>query len=164
MEKITLLLVGVLLLAVSCGKNEEADEIPPLESAGYKHIGADPPFSEELTLTADSLHYSYQRHSTMPVPPDENGIHIAIPERIWRELLDLYDLETLARIKNGESLQPLDGTDEILTIKTRSKEWSFINGYGEEYEKFHEFFNNVLMQLSLFNEGKRTTGIVPRKM
>jgi hypothetical protein len=59
-------------------------------------------------------------------------------------------LDIFAKIKNGNSRIPLDGRDEVFTVTLKEETISITNGYGDEYEQLHEFFDIIEEQVQQY--------------
>jgi hypothetical protein len=103
-------------------------------------------YSEELTITEKTIHYYYE----VIVKGETKEINDAIPNGLWSNLLNKCDLETFAKTKSGDSNRPVDGLDQVFTIKTKEKEFSVVNGYGNEYEQLYDFFEIIVEQMQQY--------------
>jgi hypothetical protein len=160
MKKVLISLLA-MLLAVSCVKDNEWEDIPegafegweniPAETIdffSYKRSGGAGDLFEEVLVTADSIHYYYAGNSY------ENGswqriskeIHEPIRTGLWYELLGVYDNELFTQVKNGESQLEAGWTDVVFRTRFKGEEMLFINGHGEAYDK-------LWMYIFLLNSG-----------
>jgi Fe-S cluster biosynthesis and repair protein YggX len=138
--------VCALLSCEDENTNKQGENIVQIS---YRHFGGWLGISENLTITADSIHYSYGSY----YPNDEEKeIHEAISKELWENLVNKCDLEIFAKIRSGESQLPVDGTDQKFTIKTKERELSVLNVFVGESEQLYEFFDLIVEQVSLFRE------------
>jgi hypothetical protein len=145
--KVKIVLVALLAIVgmVSCDSEDEPTEEKVL-SISYRHFGGMMGYSEELTITEKTIHYYYE----LAVKDETKEINDATPNGLWSNLLNKCDLETFAKIKSGNSNRPVDGLDQVFTIKTKEKEFSIVNGYGNEYEQLYDFFESIMKQIQQY--------------
>jgi hypothetical protein len=108
-------------------------------------------FSEKWTVTPDTIHYTY--YIMITTGGDiKKELHVATPEELWSRLLDNCNLSVFSKIDDGISWLPMDGTDEVYTVKTSTGERAVTNGWGDNYEQPSEFFELILEQVALYRK------------
>jgi hypothetical protein len=102
-----------------------------------------------IVITADSIHFK-----SNPYKVKQDTV---TSKELWKEINDISNIDEISKIPNGKTHQDLDGTDTICYIKTRlKKEYSFINGYGERFERQNKLVSLLMTELfrSLFKSLK----------
>jgi hypothetical protein len=79
--------------------------------------------AESITATKDSLISETWGRTFQDVP----NFTKKIDENDWKKLINSIDLKILENAVNGEMRGVYDGPDQIFTIKTSEKEYSFTN-------------------------------------
>lgn len=151
--KVNFILVVLLAISVgfvSCDTKEEQPEEEVL-SVSYLHSGGMNGFFLEMTFTAKTTHFHHQYYDTGDnFKKKEVEVNKTTPNKLWKSLLDKCDLDILEKVKSGKSYIPVDGTDEVFTVKIKEKELSFTNGYGVEYEQIHDFIDIIEEQVQQY--------------
>ncbi|GHT04222.1 hypothetical protein FACS189423_06570 [Bacteroidia bacterium] len=146
-----------IMVCTSCDRDNDIsgtpaeNEIVCIEYHTYGGWGYD----EKLSITPDSIHY----HFSSPFNTDRKERHTVTPKILWEDLLSKYDESLFKQIKNGKVTSPVDGIDTKYIIKTKSEEISITNGYGEEYDQMHAFFESIEKILKDNREGVRESFI-----
>jgi hypothetical protein len=125
-----------------------------VESISYHCFGGMLGYDEQLTVTPDSLSFSlfYMAIADKALVPVRKELRKVTPDGLWDELLDKCDLSRFPKIKNGRSMVPVDGTDQIFTVRTKKKEYSVRNGYGAVFYMHYDFFSGMLEVLQAMSE------------
>lgn len=74
--------------------------------------------SQSITITEDSVAVSL----IIAANQFQKDTVYATPDNIWAELTTLTNLEDLKSVKNGASVQPVDGLDDILKLKRKERQ------------------------------------------
>lgn len=150
----SLIAISIALLASACGsrvkaKNQAAEKASnDTEKAielTYKQYGGMLGLQETLTITQDSILYSYLIYSGVAdIYDSRQQSEPTLPE-VWARLMEEFDLATFIKIKDGGSFLEVDGTDIQLTIATSlGIEYSFVNGEEDKhYRKLQPFFQQA---------------------
>lgn len=147
-----ILIFSLISMLISCGKNaktvinhsSENDEFILIRLSIY---GGDLGYYKSLTISRDSVIHSY-----FTAANNETVINRYKNEKEnWRNLTESFKLSDFRKIKNGNSYQPADGTDQQIYIETKGRKDSIINGDAdkENYDsikKLVELLDKIGMQ------------------
>lgn len=104
----------------------------------WSNYGGDLGFPQTVTVTKDSI-----THSNF-LAADNNRTTVnkyKNTKENWENLINSFKLSDFRKIKNGESVQEVDGTNQKIRIETNSSSDSIINGYEDKlnYAKISTF-------------------------
>ena len=104
----------------------------------WSNYGGDLGSAQTLTITKDSI-----THSNF-LAADNNRITVSKYKNTkenWENLINSFKLSDFRKIKDGESVQEVDGADQKIYIETNARSDSIINGYEDKlnYAKISTF-------------------------
>lgn len=139
--KHTLASLMVLVLALTsqtCGRKAQKameTENDEIKSIAIVSAGGQLGYSSFFEITKDSIKFS----SHLAVDTTRN---IAFSKRInpqdWNDMIGGIDLEIFKNATNGHSVQPVDGIDTEIIVKTNDDEISRLNAYDNEVWRWIE--------------------------
>ncbi|AQX03811.1 hypothetical protein BAX97_11625 [Elizabethkingia meningoseptica] len=121
----------VLLLAFfSCKKTQVSqvihnDSSEKIESISLTTEGGELGYFRNITITKDSVLFVQRQIAPSQV---DNTKKTTISAQEWNTLVSDLDIQKFSKIKNGQSYQPVDGTDDIWEIKTSLNHYHIVNG------------------------------------
>ena len=98
----------------------EEDKVTKIE---YSIYGGEPYLHESVMVTKDSIRYFYNKNFNNI----KKDMAIANKGSRWSEIIHSFMLKDFKKLKNGESNQIVDGTDEKFIITTKGKTYSVMN-------------------------------------
>ncbi len=104
----------------------------------YRSYGGEMGYSMTLHITKDSLFYFY----SLAINNKNLQLDTINTIQFWDSLTTKFDIANFKKIKNGHSNQPVDGTDEEITIITNTLDTiSVVNAYQDtlHYKPISEF-------------------------
>ena len=97
---------------------------------------------ERLTVTQDSIHYTFFCYRFHVEPDIEINKIIKTPEEIWQRLVSLCDTATFAKIQSGKTTAEFDGVDIYFTVATEKEELYIVNAVEDNnYRKIQPFLD-----------------------
>ncbi|EID73834.1 hypothetical protein W5A_09725 [Imtechella halotolerans K1] len=119
----------------------------------WSNYGGDLGFAQTLTITKDSI-----THSEF-LAADNNNITVNKYKNTnenWEYLINSFKWSDFKKIKSGESVQEVDGTDQKIHIKTNTTSDSIINGHEDKlnYSKISTF---IKLLDKIIDENKKST-------
>lgn len=138
--------LGALIFSHCSSGNKDKRNSQPVPIASSKSyslssVGGMMGHSQSITITEDSVAVSL----IIAANQFQKDTVYATPDNIWAELTTLTNLEDLKSVKNGASVQPVDGLDDILEVKTERETINIVNGRAdnENYKKIEPLVNKL---------------------
>lgn len=107
--------------------NEHKVDAEIIKSISISTFGGEMGYYQSLKITTDSLYYNFNLEVDTTKRKSEKKINSHYK---LEDIVNANQLINFAKIKNGESRQPVDGTDTEIEIKTNQKTYSIVNGEG----------------------------------
>jgi hypothetical protein len=143
---ITICLVAMAMFA-SCEKNNE--KIKDAESLIFKfqRVGGWIGLNENLSINADSTHYSISYYEFGTWAPKSYQTAIKTSEKLWNNLTKTFELETFTKIKDGVCRACVDGYDDTFTITQYTENYLIYNGDSDEhFKQMQDFFDSIFIE------------------
>jgi hypothetical protein len=148
---VSFLSLGVISCNDDGSLNEEIKEINFLREGGMLGL------IDSIVITKDSIHYSHTIFDPQTRKMIEKKYEAETPAALWAEWLQVLNLNTFRKIKSGESIKPMDGSDETYSVVTDKRTLSFVNGYGTAFEKLNKLWELIGEQRSKCYEAAEPT-------
>lgn len=136
-------LASLSLVLTNCQKKPDsyarkAIQKEEIKSIEWSTFGGQMGYVEKLVITKDSIHHKY---FTAMKNNETIEHHFKNSPESWQNLSSAVNLNDFRKIKNGNSNQPVDGTDEQITIRSKNSQDSIINGDSDHkhYSKIKNF-------------------------
>jgi hypothetical protein len=126
----------LFLSLAGCSNNTDSQQVPKdnlkenvsVQEIIYKSYGGEMGYSMTLHMTKDSLFYFY----SLAINNKNSQLATINTIQFWDSLTTNFDIANFKKIKNGYSNQPVDGTDEEITIITNTLDTiSVVNAYQD---------------------------------
>jgi hypothetical protein len=136
----------LFLSLAGCADNIGSQQVPKdnfteqvsIQEIIYKSYGGDMGYSMALHITKDRLTY----FSSLAINNKNSHLDTINTIQFWDSLTTKFDIANFKKIKNGYSNQPVDGTDQQITIITNTSDTiSVVNAYQDtlHYRPIMEF-------------------------
>jgi len=138
----------ILSAFVIIGCSQKAEELKiskkenPVKSVSIASFGGQLGYSTSIKITRDSLYYDLN----MEVDSTKRK-HIQKPNISYKleDLINPDQIMSFSKVKNGESRQPVDGTDTEITIETDKNKHSVINAWDNEiWQKTNKKMQDIM--------------------
>ena len=116
----TLFVLTLLLGIISCGSIENKTK-NKIVKVSYSRFGGKSQTITELEVTEDSIVYKTGKLDARKIYKDKT------PKELWKELSEVK-LKEFDKIESTQSMAKVDGKDEKVSIITKTKVHSFLNG------------------------------------
>ncbi|WP_347216161.1 hypothetical protein [Chryseobacterium sp.] len=123
------------LFTLICCKQKESGQnqnmithIEPVESVKVVSAGGELGFSSSTLIDKDSIHYS---RTVAANEADNLAYSRKLKPEDWKNLLDTINMKEFGAAKENPSVQPVDGIDTRIIVKTNAGEISKMNAYDD---------------------------------
>ncbi|MCD9854906.1 hypothetical protein LUD75_09330 [Epilithonimonas sp. JDS] len=114
----------------------------PVKSVSIATFGGQMGYSISMKITKDSLYYDFN------IAMDSTKRkHIEKPNIVYKleDLINPDNIVRFSRVKDGESRQPVDGTDMEITIETDKDKYTVINAWDDEvWQKTNKKMQDIM--------------------
>lgn len=131
---LTMMMISSLITLVCCQENkpktDQNNTVHPeaIQSVKVVSAGGALGFSSSTLMDKDSIHYS----RTVATNETENlSYSKKVKPEDWKKLVDTIDQKLFKSVKEGHSVQPVDGIDTKIIVTTSTGAISKMNAYGD---------------------------------
>ncbi len=118
-----------MLVLSSCHSQDKKSNTEIIKSISFSTVGGELGYNRTFKMTADSLYFYFNLAVDSTKKRNEKRVNNNYK---LEDIIQAEQLISFSKIMNGQSRQPIDGTDTEIKIETSRNTYSVINGEDNE--------------------------------